>query len=63
MEYRYTLYHYDHVVAENLTEDEFVAELLGLGIPFQYIVEDTECGGYFILSDNTCWYEIEAVCA
>lgn len=56
MEFTYTLWNNDILVDENMTEDEFINDLLELNVDFSY---DPESESY-ILFNNNYWYEIDS---
>ena len=56
MELTYSLWNNDTLVDENMTEDEFINELLEFNIDFSY---DPESESY-ILFNNNYWYEINS---
>lgn len=56
MELTYTLWDNDILIDENMTEDEFIQELLDLKVDFSW---DSESESYIIYNNNY-WYEIDS---
>ena len=56
MEPTYTLWHDDILVKTNMTEDEFIDELLDLQVDFGYLTEEDR----YIIYNNHYWYEIDS---
>lgn len=56
MEPTYNLWNNDTLVDDNMTEDEFINDLLELNVDFSY---DPESESY-ILFNNNYWYEINS---
>lgn len=56
MEPMYTLWYNDTLVDEEMTEDEFIQELLDLHVDFSFDPENN-C---YIIYNNNYWYEINS---
>ena len=56
MEPTYTLWNNTTLVNEDMTEDEFIQELLDLNVDFSWDAESEQ----YILFNNNYWYEINS---